>query len=102
MYVPASAQHRNGISEVMVKVMKKSLHLALQPGEILTYSEIVTLLAKISYAINSQPLALQNVLSGSQQEEDMMPLTPNQLLLGRSNIQVPNMTFDDENKYSAR
>ena len=102
IYVPAGSQHRNGISEAMVKVMKKSLHLALQPGEILTYAEIVTLFAKVSYSINSRPLALQDTSSNCQQEDDMMPITPNQLLLGRSNIEVPAMSFSADNKYSAR
>ena len=102
IHVPAGAQHRNGISEAMVKVMKKSLHLALQPGEILTYAEIVTLFAKISYSVNSRPLALQDTSPNSQQDEDMMPLTPNQLLLGRSNIEVPSMSYNEDCKYSAR
>ena len=82
--------------------MKKSLHLALQPGEILTYAEIVTLFAKISYSVNSRPLALQDTSPNSQQDEDMMPLTPNQLLLGRSNIEVPSMSYNEDCKYSAR
>ena len=78
--------------------MKKSLHLALQPGEVLTYAEIITLFAKVSYSINSRPLALQDTSPSSQQEDDMMLLTPNQLLLGRSNIEVPLMNYDEENK----
>ena len=58
--------------------------------------------AKISYLINSRPLALQGTSSNSEQEEDMMRITPNQLLLGRSNIEVPVMSYSEENKYSAR
>ena len=102
IFVPAGAQHRNGISEATVKVMKKSLHLALQPGTVLTYAEIVTLLAKITYSINSRPLTLQNTSPNSQQEDNMMPITPNHLLLARGSIEVPDMEFDEENKFSAR
>ena len=48
-FVPAKAQHRNGLAESTVKVMKKSLSLALGPGVELTYPELVTLLTKIGY-----------------------------------------------------
>ena len=53
-FVPIGGQHRNGISESTVKVMKKSMALALNPGVELTYSEMVTLLAKITFSINSK------------------------------------------------
>ena len=82
--------------------MKKSLHLALQPGTVLTYAEMVTLLAKITYSINSRPLSLQATSPNSQQEDDMMPITPNHLLLARGFIEVPDMIYDEDNKYSAR
>ena len=101
-FVPAGAQHRNGISEATVKVMKKSLDLALQPGTVLTYAEMVTLLAKISYSINTRPLTLQAISPNSQQEDNMMPITPNHLLLARSSIEVPDMQYDEENKFSTR
>ena len=102
IFVPAAAQHRNGISEATVKVFKKSLGLALSPGSILTYAEMVTLLSKISYSINTRPLTLQSISPDSQQEDNMLPLTPNHLLLGRGQIEVPNVTYDEENKFSAR
>ena len=37
-FVPVGGQQRNGISEATVKVMKKSLALALAPGIVLTYA----------------------------------------------------------------
>ena len=42
-FVPVGAQHRNGISESTVKVMKKSLGLALNPGVEVIYAEMVYL-----------------------------------------------------------
>ena len=51
-FVPIGGQHRNGLSEATVKVMKKSLSLALHPSVELSYAELVTLLARISYSIN--------------------------------------------------
>ena len=59
-FAPIGGQHRNGLSESTVKVLKKSLDLSVNKGADLTYSELVTLLAKVSYSINSRPLSLAN------------------------------------------
>ena len=101
-FVPVGGQHRNGISEATVKVLKKSLSLALQPGVDLTYAELVTLLSKITYSINSRPLSIKYISPSSQQEDLLTPLTPNHLLLGRATIDVPDNEYDADNKFSAR
>ena len=100
--VSVGGQHSYGISESTVKVMNKSIALALSPGVELTYAEMVTLLAKITYSINSSPLTIQDTSPTSQQEDVMVPLTPNHLLLGRATINVPDMEYDENNKFSAR
>ena len=82
--------------------MKKSLALALQPGVELTYAELVTLLAKMTYSINSRPLSIADTSPNSQQEDVMLPLTPNHLLLGKATIDVPDMDFDETERFSAR
>ena len=102
IFVPIGAQHRNGLSEATVKVLKKSLALAIHPSSDLSYAELVTLLARISHSINSRPLALRNTSPNSQQEDCLLPLTPNHLLLGRATIDVPNMEYDEGNKFSSR
>ena len=101
-FVPAKAQHRNGLAESTVKVMKRSLSLALGPGAELTYCEMVTLLAQISCSINSRPLGLQNTSDTDQLEDLMNPLTPKQLLIGRSTSEPLRMDFSNEDKYTAR
>ena len=64
-FVPIGSPDFNGLLEATVKVLKKSLSLALHPGVELSYPS-------------------------SQQEDYMMPLTPNMLLLARSsNISPP-------------
>ena len=60
-FVPVGGQHRNGIIEATVKVMRKSLSLAINPGVELTYAEMITLLAKITYSINSRPLSIAEI-----------------------------------------
>ena len=101
-FVPIGGQHRNGLSEASVKVLKKSLSLAIHPSVELTYAELVTLLARISHSINSRPLSIRNVSSNSQQEDILLPLTPNHLLLGRASIDIPDLDYDTDNRFSAR
>ena len=88
-FVHVGSQHRNGLSESLVKVLKKSLHHALSPGTVLRYSELVTLLAKVAYAINSRPLGLSSTSQESQQDDFLSPITPNQLLLGTTDDDAP-------------
>ena len=101
-FVPIGSQHRNGLSEAQVKVLKKSLHLALPPGTILKYSELITLLAKISHCVNSRPLGVGGVSQDSQQEDYLCPITPNHLLLGKSDDTALPLDYDDNDKLTAR
>ena len=101
VFVPVGCQWRNQ-TEAMVKVMKTALHHALPSGLVLRYSEMVTLLARVAFSINSRPLALGDVSGTSQQDDDLMPLTPNQLLLGHTTSEVPEMEYDDCDKFSTR
>ena len=101
-FVPIGAAHRNGLAEATVKVLKQSLKHALAPGVILSFSEMNTLLAEISFTVNCRPLGLGNVSGDSQQEDHLSPVTPNQLLLGRTDDDGPPLDFTDEDKYTAR
>ena len=101
-FVPVGSQHRNGLPESLVKVLKKSLHHALAPGTVLKYSEMVTLLAKISHSINSRPIGLSSTSQDSQQEDFMSPVTPNQLLLGHTDDDAPPLDYDDDDRLTAR
>ena len=101
-FVPVGAAHRNGLAEATVKILKRTLKMALAPGVVMSYSELTTLLAKISNAINSRPLGVSNVSADSQQEDFLTPITPNHLLLGRSDGQVPPLDFIDNSKHTER
>ena len=101
-FVPIGSQHRNGLSESQVKILKKCLHLAITPGTVLKYSELVTLLAKIAFSINSRPLGLQSTSQNSQQEDFLSPITPNQLILGRSDDDAPPLDYTEDDKLTAR
>ena len=101
-FVPIGSQHFNGLPESMVKVLKKTLSMALHPGVVLSYPELVTLLARISYTINSRPLGIVATSASSHQEDHMTPLTPNMLLLGRSSNFSPPLDYSEDDKFCAR
>ena len=101
-FVPIGSPHYNGLPEATVKVLKRTLQLALGPGVELKYPELVTLLTKIAYTVNSRPLGLQNVSQASNQEDVMLPLTPNMLLLGRSSNFSPSMEFSGDERFCTR
>ena len=101
-FVPVGSPHFNGLPEATIKVLKKTLSLVISPGVELTFPELVTLLAKISYTVNSRPLGLTRVSQTSQQEDNMMPVTPNMLLLGRSSCVSPSIDYSAEDRFCAR
>ena len=101
-FVPVGSQHRNGLSEAQVKILKKSLSLALPSGSILKYSELVTLLAKISHSVNSRPIGLSATSRDSQQEDFFSPITPNQLLLRKTDDDAPALDYEENDKFTAR
>ena len=101
-FVPSGCQWRNGICESTVKILKKSLAHALPTGVVLSYAELVTLLARVTHSINSRPLSIAATSLTSQQEDILMPLTANHLLLGRSTLQVPEMEYDEGNRFCQR
>ena len=101
-FVPIGSQHRNGLAEATVKILKRCLRLALAPGVVLSYAELITLLAKISNSINSRPLGVKNVSADSLQEDFLVPITPNHLLIGRSDGAVPPQDCDDSSSCTAR
>ena len=100
-FVPIGSPHFNGLPEATIKVLKKTLSLALHPGIDLSYPELVTLLAKFSYTVNSRPLGLARISPTSQQEDHMMSLCPNMLLLGRSSNVSPSLVYSSEDRFCA-
>ena len=101
-FVPIGSQHHNGLSESTVKVLKKSISNTLHPGVILNFPELVTLLARISYSINARPLGLSSISDTSQQEDVMLPITPNMLLLGRSSDVSPPLEYSEDARFCKR
>ena len=87
-FVPAGCQYRNGLAESRVKAVKTTLGHMLNSTLVgtkptLSYAELCTTLARVASIINDRPIGVR-----SMTEEEIVPLTVNQLLLGRStNVQ---------------
>ena len=77
-FVPAACQWRNGLSKNHVKILKQTLALTLDKNT-LNYAELQTLLVSISNTMNDRPVGIRFL-----SEEDYMPVTVNQLLIGRT------------------
>ena len=83
-FVPAGAQFRNGLAEARVKAVKQTLWHVLMSTLVngkptLTYAELATVLAQVANIVNDRPIWAKVLTEG-----DLVPLTVNQLLLGRT------------------
>ena len=86
---PAEGQHQNGLSESLVKLTKRSIKHQIM-NNVLTFSQLQTVLFEIANIMNSRPLG---VISGSDPESPTS-ITPNDLILGRASSEVPQGPFD--------
>ena len=77
----------------MVKLTKKCLDKAIPEGAKITYGELVTLLAGISYTINCRPLGVKG---SNDLDEEIQPITPNMLLLGRSDFDSKSPPYNED------
>ena len=88
-FTPADAPWQNGISEALVKTIKRSLTLTI--GEsILTYSELQTVCFETANLVNERPIGRRPT-----SPEDGAYLCPNDLILGRSTSRVPVGPFKE-------
>merc|ERR1711895_79347 len=89
-FVPAGCQFRNGLAEVRVRAIKRTISHMLAStvnGEkpMLNYAELATLLAKAANIVNDRPIGIKSVT-----EDELVPLTVNQLLLGHTSSTPPH------------
>ena len=97
-FVGAGCQYRNGLAERRVMVLKRMLEHLLantmldaggQKKPTLGYAELQVLLQQAANITNDRPVGLHQLM-----EDELVPLTVNQLLLGRNSSQPS--TYDDE------
>ena len=95
--VPAEGQHQNGLSESLIKSVKRSIKLRVGPHTF-SFGELQMIMFEIANIINSRPIG---VASGCDLD-DPKPLTPNDLLLGRATGEVPQGPFDSNRSITRR
>ena len=96
MFNPPSGSHHGGIWERCIRTTRKILN-ALLKEQILSDEYLMTLLCEVESIINGRPIT-----KVSQNPRDLEALTPNHLLLLRSESVQPPGIFRKEDTFSRR
>ena len=86
----ANAPFQNGCSESLIRLVKRGISMSIGDS-VISFGELLTALYEIANLINGRPI-------GSKPGNDLSLgtyLCPNDLILGRNNINVPNEMFDE-------
>ncbi len=94
--VPTGAQHFNGQAERIIGLVKKCLTQALE-GKTCSYGELSTIVAEAAQMVNSRPIA-----RNSEDPSSGGPITPLHLQLGRANVGVPQVRFEESPQLTRR
>ena len=93
---PPTASHMGGVWERMIRSVRKVLRVLLKE-RVVTNEMLRTLMTEVEGILNSRPLT-----PSSDDPDDLEPLTPNHLLLCRSNLNLPPGAFTKEDLYCKR
>ena len=93
-FCPAGSQFRNGASEIFVKKMKRTL-IHTYGDKSLNQQELITALKKTANILNSRPIYAMMGPCGGADPDYLQVLTPNMLLLGRANSELPVKNYED-------
>ena len=81
--------HQGGIYESLIKQTKRALRVAVG-NQVPSWNEMSTVFAEVKSLINSRPLGYP-----SNDPNNLQPLTPKNLLLGRASSCVPQRLFEE-------
>ena len=81
--------HQGGIYESLIKQTKRALRVAVG-NQVPSWNEMSTVFAEVKSLINSRPLG-----HPSNDPNNLQPLTPKNLLLGRASSCVPQGPFEE-------
>ena len=88
-FTPANAPWMNGITESLVKSVKRALN-AIVGEHVMEFSVLQTIMFEVTELINSKPIGRHPT-----NPEDVVYLSPNDLLLGRSSNRAPQGPFSE-------
>ena len=83
-FSPADSPHYQGLTEAMVKTVKRAVKVIYSHGMRLSWQEYVTLGYEVTNMVNSRPLGVL-----SEVGDAISVLTPNALILGRNKSDNP-------------
>lgn len=89
VFITPHSPHQGGFYESLIKQTKIALKVAIGQ-QILSWNEMSTIFAEVKCLINSRPLSYMN-----NDPNDIQPLTPNHLLLGRATAEIPQGPFQE-------
>ena len=94
---PSGSQFRNGLVESFVKKFKRSL-VHKYSSRLMFLLELETSFKIVASVLNSRPIYARWGARGGDDPDFLTPLTPNMLLTGRSNSEVPVRDYDRSDK----
>ena len=95
--VEPGCQWRNGLAEAAVKLVKTTLELTIASQQMLNFTELDTLFSSVANTVNQRPIGVKSFT-----EDDLVAITPNDLLLGRTRNSVPGVTYDENETLTKR
>ena len=103
-FCPPGGQFRNGLAESRVKALKHTMDLLMSSGaSSLNFNEFRCLLTRAADLINDRPLGVRHHRPGV--EGELLPITPNLLILGRSSAAKPEVPLpldESDDQYTRR
>ena len=94
---PAGSQFRNGAVESFVKKFKRSLKHKFAE-RLMFVLELQTSFKVVASILNSRPIYARWGNRGSDDPDYLCPLTPNMLMTGRANTQIPVRDYDTSDR----
>ena len=96
LFTPAEAPWMNGITESMVKSVKRALNTVIG-NQVMEFSVMQTILFEVAQMVNSRPIGRH-----PSNPEDGSYLCPNDLVMGRSSTRIPQGPFNEREDLSKR
>ena len=93
-FTPAQAQFRNGAVEIFVKKFKRTLEHKFNNRK-MRLLEMETALKMVASVVKSRPISARYGPKGGCDPDFLTPLTPNMLLTGRANTEIPVRDYDN-------
>ena len=98
-FVPSGCQWRNGLAESKVKAIKSTLAHMMASTLIggkptIAYAALMVVLTRAASVVNDRPLGLRSLT-----DDDMVAITPNQLLIGRTSTSQRVPAEEEVNDY---